>query len=67
MILVLRFMRSSDEGQGDIIAEIVMSPQHSKVFLLALQDNVQKFETVFGQINLEANQEAVKELQKTQT
>ncbi len=37
-----------------IITRIVMSPQHTKAFLHALEENIRRFENQFGPINLPA-------------
>ena len=35
-----------------VYARIIMTPQHTKSFLLALEENVNKFEKQFGEIKL---------------
>ena len=45
----------AEEGEAPTVSvhtRIVMSPQHAKAMLLALQDNVKKWETSFGEIKL---------------
>ena len=34
---------------------IIMTPEHAKRLMLALQDNIQKYESQFGQINFGRN------------
>ena len=38
----------------EIVSRIVMTPYHAKRFLLALQDNMIKYESAFGDVDLEA-------------
>lgn len=38
------------QGQGIVTARIVTSPGHMKRVLMALQDNVKKYESQFGKI-----------------
>lgn len=38
--------------KAKVFARIIMTPQHSKLFLNALKDNIEKFETKYGNINL---------------
>ncbi len=35
---------------GKLVAKVIMSPQHAKAFLTALQENIARFEKSFGQI-----------------
>ncbi len=39
--------------KGRVKSRIILAPQHAKRLLLALNENVSKFEEVFGEINLE--------------
>lgn len=39
--------------KGKVKSRIIMTPQHAKRLLLALGDNMNKFETNFGEIELE--------------
>ncbi|PIO47634.1 MAG: hypothetical protein CMR00_09285 [[Chlorobium] sp. 445] len=39
-------------AKAKVSARIVMTPQHAKSFLLALQDNIQKYESAFGTIKI---------------
>lgn len=39
-------------AKAKVSARIVMTPQHAKSFLLALQDNIQKYESAFGAIKI---------------
>ncbi len=38
--------------KSKISARIVMTPQHAKMLLGALKDNIEKYENQFGEINL---------------
>ena len=42
--------------KAKVHARIVMTPQHAKLLLRALGDNVQKFELQYGEIKIDANQ-----------
>jgi len=44
-----------------VYARIIMTPQHVKSFLLALQENVQKFEKQFGEIKMHQDQPKMKD------
>lgn len=48
--------------EEDIVADIVMSPQHAKAFAIALSENIKKYEELFGDINLQVNQDALNEV-----
>ncbi|MCC7298772.1 MAG: DUF3467 domain-containing protein [Bacteroidia bacterium] len=39
--------------KGRVKSRIILAPQHAKRLMLALSDNVQKFEEVFGEIALD--------------
>ncbi len=39
-----------------VYARIIMTPQHAKSFMTALQDNVGKYEKQFGEIKIHGNQ-----------
>lgn len=39
-------------AKAKVSARIIMTPQHAKSLLLALQDNIQKYESVFGTIKM---------------
>lgn len=39
--------------KGRVKSRIILAPQHAKRLMLALNDNVQKFEEVFGEIVLD--------------
>ena len=39
--------------KGKVHARIIMTPQHVKMFMNALNENVEKFENQFGEIKLE--------------
>lgn len=38
--------------KAKVFARIIMTPQHAKSFLRALEDNVKKYENQFGEIKL---------------
>lgn len=38
-----------------VLSRIIMTPRHAKLLLLALQDNVRKFEQQFGEIDAAGN------------
>ncbi|MDP4176321.1 MAG: DUF3467 domain-containing protein [Bacteroidota bacterium] len=40
--------------KAKVHARIITTPQHAKMLLLALNDNIQKFEQRFGEIKIEA-------------
>lgn len=42
--------------KAKVHARIVMTPQHTKMLLNALQDNIQKFEKKFGEIKIAGDQ-----------
>lgn len=37
--------------QAPVVSRVIMSPENAKKLLFALSDNVQKYETQFGEIN----------------
>lgn len=41
---------------GDVVSRVMMSPQHAKALLNALQENIRKYESVYGKI-AEASQQ----------
>lgn len=45
--------------QAKVKSRIIMTPQHTKSLLLALQDNIEKFENQHGEIKLQGIQNAV--------
>ncbi len=40
------------KNKGKVFSRIVMTPQNAKSFLKALQDNVKKYESQFGEIKV---------------
>lgn len=42
--------------KAKVYARIIMTPQHAKSFLLALQENIKKFEEQFGEVNVMTEQ-----------
>lgn len=51
-----------DLTDEDLVAEIIMSPQHTKVFAITISNYVRDYEKIFGEINLEPNQDAITEI-----
>ncbi|MBQ8736573.1 MAG: DUF3467 domain-containing protein [Bacteroidaceae bacterium] len=43
--------------KAEVKSRVIMTPEHVKRLLFALQDNVQKYEAQFGNINLQPNQQ----------
>ncbi len=41
--------------KGKVKSRIIMTPQHAKRLLLALSENMQKFEANFGEVDLDSN------------
>lgn len=39
--------------KAQVASRVIMAPEHAKRLLLALQDNIQKYESQFGQIKLQ--------------
>ena len=39
--------------KGRILARIIMTPQHTKMFINALNENLAKYEQQFGEINID--------------
>ena len=42
--------------KAKVHARIITTPQHAKTFMMALKDNIDKFEARFGEIKIEAPQ-----------
>ena len=40
------------KSKAKVYARIIKAPQHAKSFLLALQDNIKKYEAQYGEIKL---------------
>lgn len=38
--------------KADVVSRIIMTPEHTKRLMLALQDNIRKYEQMNGKINL---------------
>ncbi len=38
--------------KAKVVSRIIMTPQHAKLFLKALQDNIRKYEERFGEIKI---------------
>ena len=41
--------------KAQVCSRIILAPEHAKRLLLALNDNIQKYEKNFGEINLQRN------------
>ena len=41
--------------KAEVVSRVIMAPEHAKRLLLALNDNIQKYEKNFGEINLQRN------------
>ena len=41
--------------KGTVMSRIIMSPEHAKRLLFALQDNISKYESHFGEIKVPQN------------
>ncbi|HWQ71533.1 MAG TPA: DUF3467 domain-containing protein [Desulfitobacteriaceae bacterium] len=65
MTLVFASKRAGEDPQvtpEDIVAEVVMSPQHAKSFIQMFEKNLKEYEEAFGEINIEPSPEAEKKL-----
>jgi hypothetical protein len=65
MTLVFATKRAGENpkvGPEDVVAEVVMSPQHAKSFLQMFEKNIKEYEEAFGEINIEPSPEAEKKL-----
>ncbi len=43
--------------KAQVASRVIMAPEHAKRLLFALQDNIQKYEAQFGQIQLQQPQQ----------
>ena len=43
--------------QPKVVSRVVMAPEHAKRLMMALHDNVAKYESTFGPIDLHQNQQ----------
>lgn len=41
--------------QAPVVSRVIMSPENAKKLLLALSDNIKKYETQFGEIKIHSN------------
>lgn len=48
------------ELRGKVRSRIILSPRHAKRLLMALQENLERYERAFGEIPLEPRREAPK-------
>jgi flagellar protein FlaG len=65
MTLVFATKRAGENPQvspEDIVAEVVMSPQHAKSFFEMFEKNLKEYEEAFGEINIQPSPEAEKKL-----
>ncbi|HBC94323.1 MAG TPA: hypothetical protein DCZ10_15850 [Pelotomaculum sp.] len=58
--------KGGEPDPEDIVAEVIMSPQHAKAFAVALGNNIRDYEKIYGDINLNPNQSALEEITKQQ-
>ncbi|HDR00259.1 MAG TPA: DUF3467 domain-containing protein [candidate division WOR-3 bacterium] len=49
-------------SKAKVFARIVMTPQHARMLNNALKDNLDKFETRFGKINLQGREDSTRSL-----
>lgn len=49
---IIDFLRTLPNTNPSLRSRIVMAPEHAKRLLLALQDNIQKYESNFGRIDI---------------
>ena len=65
LALIFFNKRNTDPSMNpeDVVAEVVMSPQHAKTLMLVLQQNVVDYERIFGTINIEPNKDAFVQVQ----
>lgn len=49
---IIDFLRTLPNANPSLRSRIVMAPEHAKRLLLALQDNIQKYESAFGRIDI---------------
>ena len=67
--VVLDFGLKEPETQGDemqpdeLVCRLHMSPQHFKALVAHLDERLSQYESVYGTINLQADQEALQRLQ----
>jgi hypothetical protein len=65
MTLIFASKRAGENPQvtaDDIVAEVVMSPQHAKSFLKMFEKNLKDYEEAFGEINIDPSPEAEKKM-----
>jgi len=48
--------------KAKVYSRIIKAPQHAKSFLIALQDNIRKYEEQFGEIKLQGLEEKQKSM-----
>lgn len=53
--------------KANVKSRIILAPEHAKRLLFALQDNIQKYEKVFGPINLPGAEAPAEEGGRTAT
>lgn len=53
----IRIMPGSPKA--NVKSRIILTPEHAKRLMLALGDNVEKYESVFGEIKINTNEGAV--------
>jgi hypothetical protein len=50
------------KSKAKVYSRIIKAPQHAKSFLLALQDNIRKYEEQYGEIKLQGVEEKQKNI-----
>ncbi len=43
--------------KAKVVSRVIMAPQHAKMFLKALEDNIKKYEERFGEIKIDHTDE----------
>lgn len=56
--------QSAVPNPEDIVAEVIMSPQHAKVLSKVLSQNIQNYEEIFGILNVEPEASAADRVTK---
>jgi hypothetical protein len=51
-IIDFLFINPTPPGYGKLVSRIILTPQHAKRLLMALSDNINKYEAVNGEIHL---------------
>ncbi len=62
-IMDFLFINPSPPGYGKLVSRIILTPQHAKRLLFALSDNINKYESVNGEIKLSSGTPNTKTVQ----